>query len=333
MVYGLFQPNQKNFVKHVLVMFVIILTLIPVVKAEDKSWYEIDGIRVRPVLANSHNPIVIYMPWKIEKRISPYLSPPPLDAAIIRQDEVKNLFPFAIELPETLMLMTSWSFGGALFEFEFPTEVKDLDPGYGHQSRTNPVNSDGIEYRRQTSSDRTSLYNEFFNTSDKAFADANSDWALSADVNSSRIFLGYIWGFFIPIGENHRFFKFGAGLGVYYIDLSFKLNLCSQYIVTPKDNPMFQDNYDQKYKGECVGKTEIDSFSGKKFGIASTAQYTFYERRTKDSIWRLFATTEGVALGSDDKGYIRAKLKNHSKSLALWMSSQTEEIISYTYRF
>ena len=328
MVYGLFQPNQKNFVKHVLVLFAIILTLIPVVKAEDKSWYEIDGIRVR--YAINRNTQLIYMPWKIESQITPFGISPNI-GLIAGKAEPKNLFPLALELPETLM--TSWSFRGALFEFEFPTEVKDLDPGYGHQSRTNPVNSDGIEYRRQTSSDRTSLYNEFFNTSDKAFADANSDWALSADVNSSRIFLGYIWGFFIPIGENHRFFKFGAGLGVYYIDLSFKLNLCSQYIVTPKDNPMFQDNYDQKYKGECVGKTEIDSFSGKKFGIASTAQYTFYERRTKDSIWRLFATTEGVALGSDDKGYIRAKLKNHSKSLALWMSSMTFELVSYTYRF
>ena len=61
----------------------LILTALPL-QAEDKSWYEIDGIRFRPVLANSHNPIVIYMPWKIEKRISPYLSPPPLDAAIIR---------------------------------------------------------------------------------------------------------------------------------------------------------------------------------------------------------------------------------------------------------
>ncbi len=54
----------------------------------------------------------------------------------------------------------------------------------------------------------------------------------SADVTSSRIFLGYYWGVFIPIGEYHRFFIFGAGLGVYNIDLSFKLNLCSQFIST-----------------------------------------------------------------------------------------------------
>ena len=100
----------------------LILTALPV-HAREKSWYEIDGIRFRPVLANSHNPIVIYMPWKIEKRISPSFSGPadaPLDADIARHEETETLFPFALELPETLMLMTSWSFGGALFEFEFP---------------------------------------------------------------------------------------------------------------------------------------------------------------------------------------------------------------------
>ena len=207
--------------------------------------------------------------------------------------------------------MTSWSFRGALFEYEFPSESKDLPP----------VN-DGIitGNNRQKSSDRTLLYNDFFNASDKAFADANSDWALSADVNSSRIFLGYIWGFFIPIGDYHRFFKFGAGLGVYNIDLSFKLNLCSQFIMT---------GYTE---GSCIGKKEIDSYSGTKLGIASTAHMTIWERRTKDSIWRFMQINSGVALGSNDKGYIRVKLQNH-RSLALFIGSETWEIITYTYRF
>ena len=129
-------------------------------------------------------------------------------------------------------------------------------------------------------------------------------------------------GFFIPIGKNHRFFKFGAGLGVYYIDLSLKVNLCSQYamdLVGTND--------------ECLGKTEIDSYSGIKSGVASASHMTVWERRTKDSIWRFLQVSEGVALGSNDKGYIRVKLKNHSKNLALWMSSATIEVVSYTYRF
>ena len=257
------------------------------------------------------------MPWKIESQITPFFSGSPQVGAItgIRGD--KNLFPLALELPETLM--TSWLFRSALFEFEFPSEDMDLNPGFERYS--NDYNSDGTQLNSQRSRYKTSLYNDFFNTSDKAFADANPNWALSADVYSYRIFLGYIWGFFIPIGDYHRFFKFGAGLGVYYIDLSFKLNLCSRY--------------EERDKGEveCVGKTEIDSYSGKKLGVASASFMTFWERRTKDSIWRFLQVSGSTALGSNDKGYLRAKLKNHSKSLALFISSETWEIITYTYRF
>ena len=282
--------------KHLLVLLSIILALIPAVYDVDDKW--IDGIRFRPG-THYRNPIVIYMPSKIEKRINPYFSMPPDAGAIAGRDQAKSSFPFALSLPETLM--TSWSFRGGLLEFEFPKELKDLSPS-GDDSF------------------RTSLYNDFFNDSDKAFADANPDWAMSTDVTSSRIFLGYTWGFFIPIGDYHRFFKFGAGLGVYYIDLSFKLNLCSQYYT------------DREGVGECVGKTEIDSYSGKKSGVASAGQMTFWERRTKDSIWRLISVSTGVAIGSNDKGYISVKLKNH-RSLALWMGSESVEIVSYTYRF
>ena len=306
--------------KQVLVLLSIMLALIPEVFAEDDKW--IDGIRFRfvtnspddcefknPVEFKSpvscgKNPIGIYMPWKIEDRFSPYFSDAPRNAAAIAVDNRREpLFLFALELPETLM--TSWSFRGGLLEFEFPKELKDLSPS-GDDSF------------------RTSLYNDFFNDSDKAFADANPDWEMSTDVTSSRIFLGYTWGVFIPIGENHRFLKFGTGLGVYYIDLSLKLNLCSQYIMT---------NYDtDSPEGECVGKTEIDSYSGKKSGVASAGQMTFWERRTKDSIWRLISVSTGVAIGSNDKGYISVKLKNH-RSLALWMGSESVEFVSYTYRF
>ena len=137
--------------KHVLVLFAIILVLIPVVKAEDKSWYEIDGIRIRPV-GIVKDPVVIYMPSKIESRISPFFSGAPNTAAIAGKAEEKNLFPLALELPE--ILMTSWSYRGGLFEFQFPSEVKDLNPGFG----------------RGGSGIRPSLYNDFFNASDKAFA-------------------------------------------------------------------------------------------------------------------------------------------------------------------
>ena len=294
----------------------LILTALPI-QAEEKSWYEIDGIRFRPV-NDSKLDMVVYMPWKIEDRNPLYFSNPPKTGAISSNMtsttygfEKPTLFPFALELPETLM--TSWSFRGGQFDFEFPTKQDLWVDAF--------IESDSF---RLNSSYKTSLYNNFFNASDKAFADANSDWEMIiTDVTSSRIFLGYTWGVFIPIGKNHRWFKLGAGLGVYYIDLSFKLNLCSQL-------RFHQVSY-LEIQRECVGKKEIDSYSGNKFGVSSLYNITLWERRTKDSIWRFGSMSGGVALGSDDKGYIRVKLKNHN-NLEYEITSGTEIFISYTYR-
>ena len=74
------------------------------------------------------------MPWKIESRNSPFFNgKPPLapgEGKIASDKNESDLFPIAIELPETLM--TSWSYRGGLFEFKLPSEMKDLNPNLGH---------------------------------------------------------------------------------------------------------------------------------------------------------------------------------------------------------
>ena len=79
-----------------------------------------------------------------------------------------------------------------------------------------------------------------------------------------------------------RFFKFGMGLGVYYVDLSYKLNLCSQYKVTPKveDGKAALNGHG----GECVGKTEIDSASNKWGGVAFVSHVAIWEGVSKEGI-------------------------------------------------
>ncbi len=86
--------------KHVLVFFVIILTLIPVVKAEEKSWYEIDGIRVRR--GQIITDLRIYT-WKTQHRRN--LLSPEVKSGILQDLNAssKPMFPFTLTLPETLM--------------------------------------------------------------------------------------------------------------------------------------------------------------------------------------------------------------------------------------
>ena len=177
---------------------------------------------------------------------------------------------------------------------------------------------------RQTSSQRTILYNDFFNASDKSFADSNPKWALTADITSSRIFYGYVWGLFIPAFENHRFLKAGFGPGIYSANISYKLNLCSEYKISTSQDQDVGTSKDV----ECIGKKEIDTASWNGFGFATFYNLTVWERFTNDSIWRIFTTIGGSSAISPEP-----KLKNHNKNLKIIIGAQMTELISYTYRF
>jgi len=315
--------------KSLLLPLLLLLTALPV-QAEEKSWYEIDGIKFRiGFLSNSTN-------FRLPSDTDTIIEVNP-DFSHLKNSD---MFPIAITLPETLMEFASEKIGplffrGAVFEFQPKTELKDLVPDPKAPFGETGEISSTTEQFRQNDGLRTKLYNDFFNASDKAFADANSNWALSADVTSSRVFLGYVWGVFIPAGafipafENHRFAKVGAGLGVFYAELSYKLNLCSQYKVTPKlkkDGKVAISGHG----GECVGKTEIDSAEANGVGVASILHVTLWERVTKDSIWKIGS---GALVQSLTSTADALKLKNHDKNLEVELATQSMEIISYTYRF
>ena len=299
---------MRKAIKYLLASL-LLFVLAGAVHAEEGKW--IDGIKFR--YGTLSNTTTFELPWVEDQN------------SIIEVNKnfshLEDLImsPIAIGLPETLM--GPWSFRGAVFEYQPLTVAKDLVP-YGTSV------SPDTTYLRQLSSLRTSLYNNFFSASDKSFADANSNWALSADVTSSRVFLGYYWGVFIPAFEYHRFLKVGVGFGAFYADLSYKLNLCSQYKVTPK----LEDGEaaSSGHGGECVGKTEIDSASSKGVGVAGITHVTLWERVTKDSSWKFFSAELGINI-TDTADAL--KLKNHDKNLSVLLGSSSIELISYTYRF
>ena len=231
--------------KYVLVLFAVMMVLVSTVYAEDDKW--IDGIRFR------------YGQEWYETYISIPLAGK--DTDIIKTENTISKFtpisqfPIAITLPK--ILMNSWSFRGAFLEYQNRTELKDLVP----QASDNVIHSDTTNWR-QKPDERTYIYNNLFTASDKTFADANSNWALSADTVSSRFIFGYNWGVFIPVGEYNRFFKFGLGPAIYYLNFSMKLNLCSEYKITPDTSKGRTSGATViAAEGECVGKREIDSAS------------------------------------------------------------------------
>ena len=280
--------------KHVLVLLSIILALIPVVKAEDKSWYEIDGIKFR--LGGGTQEIRFWVPGE----------------SIIQQDydlegqDQKRLFPVAIVFPETLM--SSFSFRGAFFEYKAKTIANETAPA-GWENATKTL-------RRQSSTARTKLYNEFFNASEKSFVDANSNWALSADTEFMFVYLGYYWGIFLPIGKHHRFFKTAFGHSLVYNDISVRLYLCSEYRISGS-------------KGDCVGKKEIDTATAKGTAVEFVFYFNLWERYSENSIWKFIQFNSNISGG---RGNLKYKNRKNT-TLAELTHTEHREIISYTYRF
>ena len=290
-------------VKYVLVIIISILLSIPSVYAEDDKW--IDGIRVRYGLEWYETDISMPLAGKDKDIIK-------TESSISKFAPVSQ-FPIAITLPEKLM--NSWSFRGAFLEYQNRTELKDLAP----VASDNVIHSDTTNWR-QKPDERTYIYNNLFTASDKTFADANPNWALSADTVSSRFLFGYNWGVFIPVGENNRFLKLGVGPAIYSLNFSMKLNLCSEYKITP--SPGKSDGH----SSECVGKREIDSASIDKVVLATSLVVSLWERFTKDSVWRILSQSAGDA-------DFNVKLKNNSIDLGIKFRTAITEIISYTYRF
>ena len=301
--------------------------------AADDKW--IDGIKFRYTLYEAKS-YILAPEFNNEKLVEP---PVGWD---LSSAEVETLFPVVITFPETRM--NSWSFRGFFLDFQPETTVNNLQPPGENIYETSGstctlYSADGticlIEipntYKtdkvRQGEKLRDYIYKDFFNDTERSFADANSEWAVSADFTSSRIFLGYLWGVFIPAFEHHRFLKIGLGLAVYQADISFKLNLCSTFHTggTYK-NP---NSSGKQTKRRCDDKTEIDSASAVKSGLAGLAQITIWERYTEDSVWTLLKYEAGR--NSDDLAIFQ--LKNRDNKLAVRIETETLEVLSYTYRF
>jgi len=271
----------------------LILTALPV-QAEEKSWYEIDGIKFR--LGGGTQEIRFWVPGE----------------SIIQQDydlegqDQKRLFPVAIVFPETLM--SSFSFRGAFFEYKAKTIANETAPaGWKNATKT---------LRRQSSTARTKLYNEFFNASEKSFVDANSNWALSADTEFMFVYLGYYWGIFLPIGKHHRFFKTAFGHSLVYNDISVRFYLCSEYRISGS-------------KGDCVGKKEIDTATAKRTAVEFVFYFNLWERYSENSIWKFIQFSSNISGG---RGNLKYKNRKNT-TLAELTHTEHREIISYTYRF
>ena len=296
-----------SMLKQVLAFCALMLISLSVVLAEKDTW--IDGITLRA--AKSSYKLKIVKPGTTGSSEEEKKYRLIENSADLHQENV-DLIPITIAFSENLL--SSFSFGEAYINFFNKHVQNDIAP---YIKKGGKQTSDGVEYWRQSSTGINYLINEFFNSDDKDFINGKDKWAMSVDAEILFFNAGYTWGIFIPLSKNYRIFKIGLGFSLDYIDLTIKLNLCEEYKVISSEET-----------GKCMGKKEIDKAKKELFNFQQLLFFTLFEKKTKDSIWRILAATGGL---SSDSPFSMDYEKH--ESLEHTLTSKQIEFISYTYRF
>ena len=314
--------NRINF------FLITILLIIPAsaIQAQDKT---IDGIRLRysTVLSQDQFLIEDYEITKYNTKINTEYSG---DFAGTQK------FPIAIIFPESLM--SSWLFRQAYFDFSIGDEINDIPP-LPDQSISSQLNSALNDsrttvYLRQKSGTRNYLKDNFLPKyfSSSQLSTLPENWAITHDIKRSALALGYMWGFFIPLGEMHRFLKVGLGFGLGLMDNNIKIKFCDSYDVAVKTEKDSQDEEKlaKSHEGKCNNPNNLESVAYKEAVISAGVTFTLWERISKDSIW----TFMSIDIAQINSLYKDDKLKTLDGKYAQFSTGLAgADIITYTYRF
>ncbi len=191
-------------------------------------------------------------------------------------------YPFTLEFEENLM--NAWSYRTAFFEYIPNLSLTDLPPDSNGE-----IEDSGFEHLmsklknfRQNSDTRRKLLDHFFNSSDKEFTNANSQWALTADIEADIYMIGHYWGVFLPTKERNpthnlkiKFFKLGFGFGLFHADIKIDYSLCSKH-------EAFTEAY--MASPRCHDKTNIETIEAKVNGGILASSIYLFEIRSKNKV-------------------------------------------------
>ena len=141
-----------------------------------------------------------------------------------------------------------------------------------------------------------------------------------------------MWGFFIPLGEMHRFLKVGLGFGLGLMDNNIKIKFCDSYDVAVKTEKDSQDKEKlaNSHEGKCNNPNNLESVAYKEVVISAGGTLTLWERISKDSIWTFFS----LDIAQINSLYKDDKLKTRDGKYGRFTTGLGgQDIITYTYRF
>ena len=322
---------NRNF--NILAQYTIKYLLIPLflfilpwsIQAEDKT---IDGIKIR--FGNSYSTDRFELG---EYTIAEYN----YDINMEEQNGFtgRTKFPLTITFPETA---SSWTFRQAYFDFVSNEEINDIPPAFetslGTELRRLEDNGGTSFNLTQKKATRIYLKENFLPKflSSSQLSNLPTNWAISYDIERTAVSLGYMWGLFLPIGEMHRLFKLGLGVGISRIENKIKINLCDTYTV--KVNYKTADDGKKEFKspheGKCINPNILANLSYIEGAISTGVYVSLWERVSKDSVWTFF-TIEMTRINSVLSDESLETLDGEKAEFSTFIFGT--EILTYTYRF
>ena len=296
------------------------------IRAQDKT---IDGIRLRysTVLSQDQFLIEDYEITKYNTKINTEYS---------GYFAGTQKFPIAIIFPESLM--SSWLFRQAYFDFSIGDEINNIPP-LPDQSISSQLdaafnNSRTTIHLRQKSGIRDYLKGNFLPKyfSASQISTLPENWAITHDLKRSALAFGYMLGFFIPLGEMHRFLKVGVGFGLGLMDNNVIIKFCDSYDVAVKTEKDSQDKEKlaKSHEGKCNNPNNLESVAYKEVVLSAGATVTLWERISKDSIWTFIS----IDIAQINSLYKDDKLKTLDGKYGQFKTGLGgTDIITYTYRF
>ena len=159
-----------------------------------------------------------------------------------------------------------------------------------------------------------------------------TNWAISYDIERSIVSLGYMWGVYLPIGEMHRLFKIGLGLGISRTENKIKINLCDKYNVIAK-YISWKREFETPHEGKCINPNRLAYLSYVEGGWSFIGGLTIWERVSKDSVWTFF-NMEASLLQSFWRDESLEKIDGiDGKEAKFFPGRVAGDVLSYTYRF
>ena len=186
-------------------------------------------------------------------------------------------FPIYIQFNENLI--NNWSFTNWFLDYN-QSSVYDSPPilsgtSYDSLIKLNTINGQTNDFSIKSNQTLIAIFSSNY-PQYNSLIDSKSEPSMSADFDVQTVVAGKTWGVFIPLGNNHRLFTLGLGLGISYTIGEYRINICDPYIVAGGIISPTGPLLEEYREGKCSNKINLYKQNSSNFGLGGNGTVKLY---------------------------------------------------------